>query len=189
MKYASNTFYLVRHAHADFTPGENRPLSKKGKEDAEKVAETLQQFPIKSIYSSPYKRAYQTIEPFAQQLKLPIQIEPNLRERKLSGEPVEDFFKTVEATWQDFSFSHPGGESNTAAQKRGLNVVNRLQEQNQKRYIVLSTHGNLLALILNGFDSSINFNFWKSLTMPDIFKLTFSKNDQVEILRLWQDIG
>lgn len=187
MKNNSNTFYLIRHAHAEFLSDENRPLSQSGEKDAGRVANILKEFPIDHIYFSPYRRALQTMESLAEQLGLDVQLESDLRERKLSDQPVKDFNNAVRATWQDFSFAHPGGESNAAAQMRGLNVIHRLQNQAKGKHSVISTHGNLLALILNGLDSSIGFDFWKSLTMPDIFKSATPKNGSVEIHRLWHD--
>ena len=91
------TFYLVRHAHADWTPDENRPLSAQGSRDAIRVADILSDFHVDTIYSSPATRAHQTIAPFAKRIGLQILIEPDLRERKLGEESFEDFFGAVEA--------------------------------------------------------------------------------------------
>jgi 2,3-bisphosphoglycerate-dependent phosphoglycerate mutase len=187
MQQTVNTFYLVRHAHADWTPDENRPLSARGRADADRVADILQQYPIGAIYSSPYQRARQTIAPLATRLGLPVHIEPGLRERRLGNGWTGGFFGAVEATWQDPSFAHPGGESNGAAQRRGLAVVRRLQEQHGTEHIVLSTHGNLMALILQAFDPSVDHAFWKSLTMPDIYTLSVSEAGEAAIDRAWQE--
>jgi 2,3-bisphosphoglycerate-dependent phosphoglycerate mutase len=54
-------------------------------------------------------------------------------------------------------------------------VVRRLQGQHGAEQVVLSTHGNLLALILQGFDPTIDFAFWQALTMPDIYVLSFDQ--------------
>lgn len=182
-----NILYLVRHAHAEWTLDENRPLSTHGCKDAIRVADILGDYPIVAIYSSPAKRARQTIMPLAERLDLPIHIESDLRERKLGNETFEDFFKAVEITWQDLSFAHPGGESSAEAKKRGIAVMHRLLEWNPAEDIVLSTHGNLMALILQGFNPAIDFSFWKSLSMPDIYKINFSHSDKVFIQKLWQD--
>lgn len=182
-------FYFVRHAHADWTPDENRPLSAQGREDANRVADILQQYPIGAIYSSPFQRSLQTITPLATRLDLPVHIAPGLRERRLGNSPTEDFFGAVEATWRDPSFAHPEGESNAAAQQRGLAVVRQLQRQHMTEHIVLSTHGNLMALTLQGFDPSIDFAFWKSLTMPDIYTLSFSQVGEAVMSRLGQEIA
>lgn len=180
-----STFYLVRHAHADWAPEENRPLSARGRKDADRVADILEQYPIRAIYSSPFLRAVETIAPLARRLGLPVHIEPDLRERRLGNSMAEDFLKAVEATWQDPAMAHQGGETNAAAQQRGLAVVRRLQRQHETEHIVLSTHGNLLALILQGFDSSVDFAFWKSLTMPDICSLSFNQTGEAVMSRLW----
>lgn len=180
-----STFYLVRHAHADWTPDENRSLSAQGSVDANRVANILQPYPIRAIYSSPFLRAVETIAPLAQRLGLPVQMELELRERRLGHCPNEGFLEAVEATWRDSAFAHPQGEPNAAAQRRGLAVLQRLQEQYIQEHIALSTHGNLMALILQGFDPSIDFSFWKSLTMPDIYALNLGQAGKVVMNRLW----
>ena len=181
-----SAIYLVRHAHADWTPDENRPLSDSGSEDAARVANILCEYPIRAVYSSPSRRACQTISHLSERLGLSINIEPDLQERRLGDGVFDDFFKAVEVTWRDPSFAHPGGESSIAAQRRGIAVVERLSEQHPAGHIVVSTHGNLLALILQAFDPSVDFMFWKSLSMPDVYKLNISHSGKAFIQRLWQ---
>ena len=116
-----------------------------------------------------------------------IQIVPDLRERNLGVGEFADFLETVEATWLDPSFAHPGGESNLTAQGRGVDVILRLCEHHPNEHIVISTHGNLLALVLQHFDPSIDFTFWNSLSMPDVFGLEVRSNGEVGITRLWRE--
>jgi broad specificity phosphatase PhoE len=99
-------------------------------------------------------------------------------------EVFEDFFGAVEVTWQDPSFAHPGGESSAEAQRRGLAVLKRLQAEGPNETVVLSTHGNLMALILQVFDPSVDFQFWKSLTMPDIYKLDLGES-KLTLRKIW----
>jgi 2,3-bisphosphoglycerate-dependent phosphoglycerate mutase len=181
-----STIYLVRHAHAEWTPDKNHPLSARGSEDAVRVANILYEYPIRAIFSSPARRACQTITPLAEWLGLSILMEPDLKERRLGDEVFENFFKAVEVTWQNPSFAHPGGESSVIAQKRGSTVLQRLLERHPTEHIVLSTHGNLMALILQIFDPSVDFLFWKSLTMPDIYKLSINQSGMGVMQRLWQ---
>ncbi len=180
-----NTYYFVRHAHADWTPGEERPLSTKGQKDAQKVAEVLASFPITLIYSSPFRRASQTVLPLSERLNIPIEYDPNLRERKLCEGEIDNFFDAVEATWRDFGYSHPGGESNAAAQIRGEHFISNIQHQYQNEHIVIATHGNLMALTMQLLDPIINFDFWKSLSMPDIYMLKEDSEQGLQIHRLW----
>ena len=179
------TIYLVRHAHADWEPDENRPLSKRGREDAKAVGHILEQFPIDAIYASPYRRAYETVEPLAHALGLEIKIEPDLRERALGRIQPEMFVAAVKKTWDDPMFSHPGGEPNLAAQKRGLAVLNRVRRTPGQSQIVLSTHGVMMTLLLQSFDSSLGFAFWASLSMPDIYAIEFCNGGRVQIRRIW----
>jgi 2,3-bisphosphoglycerate-dependent phosphoglycerate mutase len=188
------TFYLVRHAHATWTPDENRPLSERGQRDAQRVAEllggTAEAAQIDAVYASTARRAQQTVAPLAERLGLPLRITPALDERRLSATPVQDFQAAVRATWADFAFAHPGGETNAAAQERGLALARRLSEQRPDAQIVLGTHGNLLALIVQGFLPSYGYPFWQTLTMPDVYRLHLPMTDgdptrTPAIERLW----
>ena len=178
--------YLVRHAHADWAADEERPLSERGHHDSRRVADVLQAYPIGAIYSSPFRRARETVAPLAARLALAIRMEPALRERRL-GQSSAGFRQAVEATWRDPSFSHPGGESNAVAQRRGLAFIRRLQEGQAAEHVVLSTHGNLLALILQGFVPEIDYAFWTSLTMPDIHRLSMEPGGKSTVERLWKE--
>ena len=87
----NNTYYFIHHAHSNYTPDEiNRPLSDKGLESLAQL-DFLADKPITAIYSSPYQRTIQTIEPLAQNLKLTIQTDRRLIKRKLNNQ-VKDWF-------------------------------------------------------------------------------------------------
>jgi 2,3-bisphosphoglycerate-dependent phosphoglycerate mutase len=187
------TFYLVRHAHAEWTPDENRPLSPRGRRDALHVADLLcaeaQDAPIAALYASTARRAQQTVAPLAERLGLPLHVVPALDERRLAGGPVADFGAAVRATWADFNFRHAGGETNAEARARGLDLVRSLARGQPKARIVLGTHGNLLALIVNGFWPCCGYDFWQALTMPDLYRLDLdTSNDNTQpsgLTRLW----
>ena len=164
-------FYLVRHAHAAWTPDENRPLSERGQQDALCVAELLSAQPISAVYASTARRAQQTVAPLAKRLGLALQITPALDERRLCKGVAEDFEAAVRETWADFGFAHPGGETNAEAQQRGLALVRDLSTGCPEAQIVLGTHGNLLALLVQGILPAYGYTFWQSLTMPDLYRL------------------
>lgn len=179
------TFYLVRHAHAQWQPDENRPLSTVGKRDAEKIAELLLHLPIGAIYSSPYRRAVQTIQPLAVKIGRRVSTVPDLRERRLGRFNGDDFENAVLATWADFTFAFDDGESNEAAQSRAVDFVQGLQKGGGVGPFVLSTHGNLLALIVNCFDPALGYGFWQTVTMPDVVGLTLDGGKLISLNRLW----
>jgi 8-oxo-dGTP diphosphatase len=82
--------YLVRHAKAGerrLWTGDDRerPLSVKGRKQAELVAKRLAKAEIGELYSSPYVRCVQTLEPLATRLDGSIAIDDRLCE----DEPFE----------------------------------------------------------------------------------------------------
>ena len=183
------TYLLVRHAHSRWTPDEMRPLSAQGLDAAQQVVRTLIQFPIEAIYASPYTRALQTIEPYAAETGLPICIEDDLRERQLGGRPADDFEAAIEAVWRNPSFAHPGGESNRTAQQRGVAVLEALHLRHPIGHVAVATHGNLMALILQHYDPSLGYDFWRQLRMPDVHRLQMARDGSVAIERIVENGG
>ncbi|WP_259417200.1 histidine phosphatase family protein [Bacillus toyonensis] len=171
------TIYFVRHAHSTYTKEEReRPLSEKGHCDAENVTRLLKDGHIDVVISSPYKRAIQTVQGIANTYNVSIQIEEDLRERLLSSEPLEDFNDAIENVWEDWTFAYEGGESNDVAQKRAILCMQNILEKYKGKNIVIGTHGNIMVLLMNYFDSKYDFQFWKTIQMPDVYKLTFDNN-------------
>jgi len=178
--------YFVRHAHSTYTPDElGRPLSVKGIADAERVRQVITSEDIDIIISSPYKRAIQTVESFANSIDKEVLLEEDFKERTLSLEPFEDFNLAITRVWENPNFSFPGGESNTIAQKRGVKAVENILQNYEGKNIVIGTHGNIMVLIMNYYDKRYDFSFWKTLDMPDIYKLTFEKNNLIAVNRVW----
>ena len=175
----NNTYYFIRHAHSNYTPDEiNRPLSDKGLESLEKL-DFLADKPITAIYSSPYQRAIQTVEPLAQSLKLAIQTDKRLIERKLSSQAIadQDFEEAFMQLWSRPTFSLVGGESNQQAQQRALALLHELESKHRNEEIIISSHGNLICILLSAFDPSIDYNFWCGLSMPDV--LVLDKDERI----------
>jgi 8-oxo-dGTP diphosphatase len=79
------TFYVVRHAKAGSRsnwPEDDRlrPLGKKGVKQAEELISVLEPFPISAVFSSPFLRCVQTVEPLARVRKLPVKQTSQLAE-------------------------------------------------------------------------------------------------------------
>jgi 2,3-bisphosphoglycerate-dependent phosphoglycerate mutase len=178
--------YLVRHGDAVRSLDEMRPLSAQGYRDAIAVAESLEHIAFDGIYSSPYVRARQTVEPLAARLGLPIQEIWDLRERTLIASAVQDFREAVRATWEDFGFAHPGGETNAEAQRRGAAVCRDLIARHAGGRALVATHGSLITLMLNSFDPTVGFDFWTRISVPDVYVLSVdSHDDRPSIRRAW----
>jgi 2,3-bisphosphoglycerate-dependent phosphoglycerate mutase len=127
----------------------------------------------------------ESIEVLAAQLKLQPVTVNDLRERELGIELATDFLASVQSSWLNPTKASPGGESNEAAQKRGLAVVHQVVASHPGGHVVLSTHGNLLTLILNALRPEVGFEFWKDLTFPDVYELTIEGSLLMSMRRLW----
>lgn len=86
--------YLVRHAKA----GErrtwsgddiDRPLSKKGWRQSELLAKRLAKLSPTVLYSSPYVRCVQTLEPLGKRAKLDVEVEQRLCEYEPAAPVIE----------------------------------------------------------------------------------------------------
>lgn len=181
------TLYFVRHAHSTYTPDEvERPLSEKGYLDALRVTEVLKEENIDVVVSSPYKRAIQTVQGTADFFHKEIEIVEECKERLLTRTAVEDFSYAITKVWEDYNFSWEGGESNFVAQQRGMNAIHRILDKYNNKQIVIGTHGNIMTLIMNYYNQTYDFTFWKKLDMPDIYKLTFEGRELKAVKRIWR---
>jgi len=79
------TFYFVRHAKAgsrSHWEGDDRvrPLSKSGAKQADALVSVLGPYAISAVFSSPYERCVQTVEPLARARRLAVQESRHLAE-------------------------------------------------------------------------------------------------------------
>lgn len=178
--------YIVRHAQSTPSADEaGRPLTEKGLRDSKQVARALEYEQLDAVYSSPYRRAIQTVEPLDQE----VQLVQDLRERSLAAGAV-DFDEAALKTWKDFSYSYPGGESNGEAQVRGVKALEELVKANEGKRIAVGTHGTLMGLILNHFDpKEYNHAFCRGLDTPDIYLLVFDGSEYQWSTQIWKRRG
>lgn len=182
------SLYLIRHAYAKWTPDENRPLSKQGWEGAVKLAELLVDQGINHIISSPARRAIQTAEPLAVQMKLAIQHDPRFRERELGDWTASSFEEAIRHTWDDMDFAYPNGETNRVAQSRALQALTEVLMGHPVDHVLISTHGNLLALMLKHYLPRVDFSFWQRLTIPDAYHLEIVREEVMYYSRIWNEV-
>jgi len=183
--------YFARHAESPYIAGMDRSkgLSEKGRKDAGRVKDILMNENIEILISSPYERAILTIKDLALELNKEIKLEEDLRERKLVGEghviTNEQFFESKRRVYEDRNYSFPGGESSNEAQERAITVFHKIIQEYKGKRIVIGTHGDIMTLMMNYFDQRYDFEFWRSTTMPDIYRLEFEEIKLKNVTRLW----
>ena len=170
---------LVRHAEPvePGTPGweardDDRPLTEQGRRAARELAVELEPYVLTRVYSSPYRRAIETVEPTAESRGLPVTLLPDLRERRLMTGLRDDWRDVMRAAWDDPDYALEGAESGRAAQRRGIGVLDLLRVRHPDGgRLLLGTHGNLISLILQTFEPGVDYEFHLAMPMPAIYHL------------------
>lgn len=183
--------YMVRHAESPFIFGQEktRGLSEEGLADSKRVCNLLEDVEFDCIVSSTYTRAIQTVQYLAESKGLSIIEFEELRERPIKGldykAPWEDLLKAIEASFVDIDFALEGGESTREAQKRSIPLIENLLKEYRGKNIVIGTHGNIMTIIMNYYNTNYGFDFWNSTSKPDIYKMAFFDNQLESIERIW----
>jgi 2,3-bisphosphoglycerate-dependent phosphoglycerate mutase len=170
---------LVRHAlsippTADGPDELTRPLAGGGLQQALELVETLTGLGPVAVWSSPYRRAIQTVEPTAQALGLPVHTRWELREWDDGLPYTDDWEPHYAGSWADPSSARPQGESLHQLTVRAVDAVRALASENQGRLVVAGSHGTFIARALSGFGVPADWTFWQRMPMPAIYRLRFA---------------
>ncbi|SDZ13873.1 histidine phosphatase family protein [Bacillus sp. 166amftsu] len=179
--------YFIRHAHSPFIYGQERkrPLSKEGRESATKLVNSLQDISFDTVLSSPYTRSLQTLEGLIDPSK--IIVKEDLRERTLKGNyklPENEIELAIKKSFEDLDFRLEGGETVREAQCRSLPIIFKIIENPAFKNVAIGTHGNIMTCIMNYFDNSFGYTFWKSTEKPDTYKLTFNGYHLISVTKI-----
>ncbi|RLN45027.1 hypothetical protein BBJ29_007048 [Phytophthora kernoviae] len=157
--------YLCRHGQTDFNfqrklqgRGVNMPLNDQGLEQARNLARAMKDVPLRAIYSSSLKRAFQTADAVAQlHPKLEVEAFQEVEEMNfgdLEGHPMEmheDQIHTMFKRWGsgEFNVSWPKGESPMDVVKRGKSKIDEvLISTPPKEQVLMVTHGRFNKIVL-----------------------------------------
>ncbi len=170
---------LVRHAEsiplgsAGWEGADDeRPLTDAGRRAAEELADELEPYVITRVYSSPYRRAVETVEPTAERRGLPITVLADLRERRLTTTLRDDWLEVLRTAWDDPDYALEGAESGRDAQRRGIGVLDLLRVRHPDGgRLLLGSHGNLISLVLQALEPGVDADFHLAMPMPAIYHL------------------
>ena len=203
--------YLIRHAETVQENGirnttenpqminEKEILSVYGEKQSQKLSENIELCHIDSIWSSSYTRAKATAKYIASKNNLPINIDSSLNERKLGnlkelGEFMKDK-KTRDPSQEqllDRNFKTSDGESAEDTRQRMTKFFDKiLQEYNGKKIAIVSHGGSIKFFLLNWCEVNddvklVYKNTVLDITSPCLLKLTFRKNELVDIEQIKQ---
>ena len=152
---------VIRHGETDWN-AERRiqghrdlPLNATGLAQATALARSLADLRVDAIFSSDLLRARQTAQPLADALGLPLQLEPDLRERNFGcceGKTIDEVMagdavvaRGLSARRPDFVL--PGGESLLLHWVRVEACFEGLAARHAGQTIVVVSHGGVLDLV------------------------------------------
>lgn len=181
--------FFVRHARPNYSNHDDfsRELSPQGMADRALVTRFLADKQIDAVLSSPYKRAVDTVQAFADQYGFPVQTIDGFRERKVSDVWVEDFTTFAQRQWADFSYRLPGGESLQEVQDRNIAALNAVLDQYAGKNVVIGSHGTALSTILHFYDPSFGYPEFDKIRhlMPWIVEFIFDADKTCRSIRPW----
>lgn len=174
--------YLIRHAEPNYDNhnDEERELTPKGLQDCQLLLDYFKSTAIDSIYSSPFKRAIQTVYDLANEKNLPIQVNENFKERKVDDVWIDDFNDFAKRQWQDFSYQLAKGESLQEVQDRNIRELQKILDRKEKN-LLISSHGTAISTIINYYDNQFSFDNFQDIKklMPFVATLIFN-NGKIE---------
>ena len=169
--------FFVRHAEPNYDNHDDkfRELSHQGMEDRKRVTAFLDDKNIDIVLSSPFKRAVDTVQDFADKNGLTVEIVEDFRERRVDSGWIEDFTSFSKKQWSDFSFKLSDGECLKEVQDRNILALNNVLKQYSGKNIVVGSHGTALSTIINYYDKSFGYDDFEKIRflMPWIVEFSF----------------
>lgn len=183
------TVFFLRHAQSDPAVFNSpiRPLTAYGMETLKDVQTFFAPVPIHRVFSSPYKRAVDTVRPVADARGLPILTDKAFTEFHAGkcGRSGDEFFEYVKECFQKTTLSAPGGESLGQLQNRQLKSLYAILRAYPDRNILVGTHGLALAALIHRFYPSFGFQGFLKINpiTPLVAAFTF-QNEQLVCISL-----
>lgn len=136
----------INQGHGDWK------LTKKGREQADKLGKRLAGEKIDIIYCSDLERTKETAKAILKYVKTPIRYVKELRERNMGvfeHRPLGSFVEYVKKHDLDLlNYKPEGGESINAAIKRVMNFYNGCLEKHKGQTVLWVSHGGIIAKLL-----------------------------------------
>lgn len=180
------TLYFVRHATPYFGIYDDitRPLTQEGLRDRRLATEFLWDKGVEAVFSSPCKRAYDTVKDLADAKGLSIRVIDDFRERRVGTDRMEDYESFRRRQWEDFDYKLPAGESLREVQRRNVRALEALLRDCPGQTLAVGTHGIALSMIINRYDPTYGWEDFDDMKgrMPWLVKLAFEGDRCREIL-------
>jgi probable phosphoglycerate mutase len=196
------TIHLVRHgdtaqaAEGIFCGDLDPPLTDHGREQAERVAQTLAPLRLAAIYRSPKERTRQTAEPIAAATGLVPIVEDGLREiayGRWEGRKEAEIRASEPEAYEAWHLdpalaSPPGGETAYAIAARALPVLVRVRERHQGEHVAVVSHKATIRILVCALLGIPLQRFRTYIACPTASVTTFELGAQASLLLHLADV-
>jgi broad specificity phosphatase PhoE len=180
------TLIFIRHGQSEsnlnrvFTGQTDIPLTSLGRDQAERTAQYLKQFPISHIYASDLSRAMDTAAPTARELGL--EVVPNSKLREIyagkwegkSYDELKEIYGTHYQMWiEDL------GRANPDEGERVLDLYQRVNEEIQR--LVQLHRGECIAVFSHATPARALACKWFGYAPEDMGKVPWANNASVSV--------
>ncbi len=125
------------------------------------------------MFSSPFKRAVDTIAPFAAHASLRINLEERLSGRRMSEAISKDPWHFFEKSWKDSEYKIDDAESGRECGQRVRACLSHLSSHNPGKTILAVSHSNAIGYFMKQIDKELSFEWFSAMTCPALFDLYF----------------
>ncbi len=156
--------YVIRHGETDFNKfhkmqgrGIDASLNKKGKKQAETVADFMRGVSVDRIITSSMKRAKESVLKLSEQQKIPIESYSELDEMNfgdLEGKPFEEVrhdLKYLHESWSNglLDIPTPNGETPIEVFNRANSKAIEIIKSAKEEVLVFMIHGRLIRILVS----------------------------------------
>jgi 2,3-bisphosphoglycerate-dependent phosphoglycerate mutase len=171
---------LVRHCQ---TTGQSpdSELTALGHAQALDLAAFLAGHPVDHVVTSPFRRARDSIAPFAARAGLVPVVDDRLAERRIAWTADDGWRDVVRRSFVDLDHGAPDNETGRQALDRGWAALHDVVALGRTLPVVVG-HGQLFGLVLHAIDPSFGFAGHAAMTNPDVFLV---EDQPWRSVRLW----
>jgi len=159
--------------------------------DAEKVTSAFEGIPVDRVLSSPFKRAVDTVVPFAESRGIGIGLIEDFRERRSDSVQTIPMEELIRKQWKDFAYTLSDGECLGEVQERNIRALNTVLEDNRGKSVVIGTHGMALCTMIRYFRPGIRIAEVEEIMdkLPYLLLMEFSGSEFIGMNELKFDFS
>lgn len=192
--------YLVRHGESEWNilkkvqGQKDVNLTKKGEQQAEKIANRLYNENIDIIYSSDLKRAFETAKKIGDKLKLNVNPDKSFREinfgiwEGISTKELTDNYSKEHLLWmkKPHKLKLEGAETLEELQNRTIKGVNRISKLNPNKNILIVSHSAAIKTIILGL-LDMDISYYNKMSLNNVSLSIIEFRDYNNVLKLFND--